>query len=180
MTTTTPEFLAAELEAGCFGPSMVQNELALRVKAAAELRRLAAVEAERDALVAELERKSDAIQRLWKERDQLRAELEALRGLKPEIPLRPPHNNDASYQHPALPRYGLRWNGPGEPVSVPMDDGYWTPFHMALEALEALQVDADRYRWLRDESPGAWTLQVGDLPLFKGDLDEAIDRERKG
>lgn len=70
------------------------------------------------------------------ERDQLRAEVEALRGLKPEIPQRPPHHNDASYQHPALPRYGLRWNGPGQPVSVPMADGYWTPFHLALEALE--------------------------------------------
>lgn len=61
-------------------------------------------------------------------------EVERLRGLKPEIPARPPHSNDARYQHPALPRYGLRWNGPGEPVSVPMLDGYWTPFHLALAA----------------------------------------------
>lgn len=65
---------------------------------------------------------------------ELEAENEALRGLKPELPPRPPHNNDASYQHHALPRYGLRWNGPGQPVSVPMADGYWTPFHLALEA----------------------------------------------
>ena len=67
-------------------------------------------------------------------------EIERLRGLRPEIPERPPHNNDASHQHPALPRYGLRWNGPGEPVSVPMPDGYWTPFHLALEAVEQAPV----------------------------------------
>ncbi|WP_346829408.1 phosphohydrolase [Pseudomonas abietaniphila] len=30
-----------------------------------------------------------------------------------------------------LPRYGLRWNGPTLPLSVPMDDGYWTPWHLA-------------------------------------------------
>lgn len=67
---------------------------------------------------------------------RLTAENERLRGLKPECPPRPPHNNDASHQHPALPRYGLRWNGPSEPVSVPMPDGYWTPFHVALEAVK--------------------------------------------
>jgi hypothetical protein len=63
-------------------------------------------------------------------------EVERLQGLKPECPPRPPHNNDASHQHHALPRYGLRWSGPGEPVSVPMPDGYWTPFHVALEAVK--------------------------------------------
>lgn len=66
--------------------------------------------------------------------NEILAEIARLRGLRPELPERPMHNNDASYQHPALPRYGLRWNGPGEPVSVPMPDGYWTPFHLALEA----------------------------------------------
>ena len=41
-----------------------------------------------------------------------------------------------------------------------------------------LEADAERYRWLRDKSPGHWTLQVGDLPLFKGDVDAAIDAAR--
>jgi predicted 3-demethylubiquinone-9 3-methyltransferase (glyoxalase superfamily) len=35
--------------------------------------------------------------------------------------------------------------------------------------------DAERYRWLRDKSPAKWTIDVGDLPLFKFDLDAAID-----
>lgn len=99
---------------------MTPNQAALRLADALET-----PGADFDALVAATELR------------RLVAENEALRGLKPEIPPRPPHNNDASYQHHALPRYGLRWNGPGLPVSVPMADGYWTPFHMALEALEA-------------------------------------------
>ncbi len=70
---------------------------------------------------------------------RLRAQVEALQGLRPEIPQRPPHSNDSRYQHPALKRYGLRWNGPGQPVSVPMEDGYWTPFHAALAEVEALR-----------------------------------------
>ena len=56
--------------------------------------------------------------------NELRAECENLRGLMPEMPPRPPDGD-------GLPRYGLRWNGPGVPLSVPMDDGYWTPWHLA-------------------------------------------------
>lgn len=61
--------------------------------------------------------------------DALHAEAEALRGLTPELPPRPPEGA-------GLPRYGLRWNGPAQPLSVPIDDGYWTPWHLA-EALRA-------------------------------------------
>lgn len=52
------------------------------------------------------------------------AEVKRLRGLTPEFPPRPPDGD-------GLPRYGLRWNGPVEPIAVPMDDGYWTPWHLA-------------------------------------------------
>jgi hypothetical protein len=61
---------------------------------------------------------------LLREIDQLKAENKRLSGLKPEAPLRPPGGN-------SLPRYGLRWNGPQQPIAVPMDDGYWTPWHLA-------------------------------------------------
>ena len=48
----------------------------------------------------------------------------------------------------------------------------------ALKArIAELEKDAGRYRWWRDKSPDSWRLEVGDLPLFKGDLDAAIDRE---
>ncbi|WLH87871.1 hypothetical protein PSH87_14335 [Pseudomonas sp. FP453] len=55
------------------------------------------------------------------------AENERLRGLKPALPPRPPDGF-------GLPRYGLRWNGPGLPLAVQMDDGYWTPWHLAEQA----------------------------------------------
>ncbi|MBA1189318.1 hypothetical protein G7Z99_09670 [Pseudomonas entomophila] len=61
---------------------------------------------------------------LLREIDQLKAENKRLSGLKPEAPLRTPGDN-------GLPRYGLRWNGPQQPIAVPMDDGYWTPWHLA-------------------------------------------------
>ncbi len=38
-----------------------------------------------------------------------------------------------------LPRYGIRWNGPTQPISVPMGDGYWTPWHLAHAAIAALR-----------------------------------------
>jgi hypothetical protein len=56
--------------------------------------------------------------------EQLRAENARLSGLKPEGPPRPSSGD-------GLPRYGLRWNGPQQPIAVPMDDGYWTPWHLA-------------------------------------------------
>lgn len=56
----------------------------------------------------------------------LLAQLEQLRGLRPAVPPRPPEGN-------GLPRYGLRWNGPQQPLATPMDDGYWTPWHLAAQ-----------------------------------------------
>lgn len=56
--------------------------------------------------------------------EDLLAENKRLRGLEPDFPPRPPEGS-------GLPRYGLRWNGPQLPLSVPMDDGYWTPWHLA-------------------------------------------------
>lgn len=38
-----------------------------------------------------------------------------------------------------LPRYGLRYNGPDQPLAVPMLDGYWTPWHLAEEAHKTAQ-----------------------------------------
>lgn len=35
-------------------------------------------------------------------------------------------------QGDGLPRYGIKWNGNNQPISTPVDDGYWTPYHLAL------------------------------------------------
>lgn len=58
---------------------------------------------------------------------QQQQEIERLQGIRPELPPRPPEGE-------ALPRYGIRWNGPDEPLAVPMVDGYWTPWHLAARA----------------------------------------------
>lgn len=55
-----------------------------------------------------------------------------LRGLVPELPPRTPEGE-------GMPRYGLRWNGPQQPVAVPMDDGYWTPWHLAEAERDTLR-----------------------------------------
>lgn len=96
-------------------------------------------------------RKADATRAKFQELCERTEEtIDTLRGIKPEAPPRPPDGN-------GLPRYGLRWNGPGEPVSVPMDDGYWTPWHLTemlraqlaeAREIEELRMDADRYDWL--------------------------------
>ena len=86
------------------------------------------------------------------------AEIDQLKGLMPDWPPRPPDGE-------GLPRYGLRWNGPQQPLAVPMNDGYWTPWHLAHQlkaevdsltreadrqytTIEAYRKDAERYRWL--------------------------------
>lgn len=52
----------------------------------------------------------------------------------PAFPPRPPvtkgHDNPTS-----LTRWGIQWNGPENPIAVPMDNGYWTPWHVADELL---------------------------------------------
>lgn len=70
----------------------------------------------------------------------LLAEIDQLEGLAPCPPPRPPEGD-------GLPRYGIRWNGPTSPVSVPREDGYWTPWHLADQLRaenESLRKDAER------------------------------------
>lgn len=88
-------------------------------------------------------RTADAVQ-FMQERDAARAEVEALRGITPELPPRPPDGG-------GLPRYGLRHNGQSMPVSVPLIDGYWTPRHLAIAQVEALRADAVRWRWISSQ-----------------------------
>ncbi|QIH05133.1 MULTISPECIES: hypothetical protein [unclassified Pseudomonas] len=101
----------------------------------------------------------------------LLAQLEQLRGLRPAVPPRPPEGN-------GLPRYGLRWNGPQQPLATLMDDGYWTPWHLANE----LRKDAERYQWLRSRDletishGGVFAgLTPQNMVLNEETLDEAID-----
>lgn len=60
------------------------------------------------------------------------AEIDRLKGIRPDAAPRPPAGS-------GLPRYGIRWNGPDQPLSVPMDNGYWTPWHLAANVAELLE-----------------------------------------
>ena len=80
---------------------------------------------------------NECLRLLMADRGRLRAEVESLRGVTPELPPRPPDGG-------GLPRYGLRHNSQSMPMSVPMDDGYWTPHHLAIAQVEALRADAER------------------------------------
>lgn len=98
---------------------------------------------------SEFEAEQEAVEKLNREMATLRAEratamadlaaaqaqIEKLRGLTPELPPRFPPNPTE------LPAYGIRWNGEGQPLAVPMDDGYWTPWHIAIVAVETLRHD---------------------------------------
>jgi hypothetical protein len=71
---------------------------------------------------------TDSLNAATRARDEARAEVERLRGMTPELPPRPLDGT-------GMPRYGLRWNGPTDPLAVPMGDGYWTPWHLASDAV---------------------------------------------
>lgn len=119
---------------------------------------------DRRSMIKRYERKSkqEAIRELvdiihcnWNQVEQLEATCETLRGLKPDCPPRPPEGE-------GLPRYGLRWNGPSQPISVPMDDGYWTPWHLAAAALQAPDANAP---------PESLSIQTATLKHIRRDLD---------
>lgn len=61
--------------------------------------------------------------------ERLQQRVAELEGIRPEFPPLPGDGKE-------LPRYGIRWNGPKTPLSVPMSDGYWTPWHLAMRAAE--------------------------------------------
>lgn len=118
---------------------------------------------------------------LQAECERLRQDVEALQGIQPEMPPMPPNGK-------GLPRYGVRWNGPTQPLSVPKDDGYWTPWHLAQAECESLRRDAERYRYLADECCAEWCGEKGPVLVhatswtcnWRVELDAAIDAAMQG
>ena len=99
--------------------------------------------------------------------DALHAEAEALRGLTPELPPRPPEGA-------GLPRYGLRRNGPSQPLSVPMDDGYWTPWHLA----EALRAENEQLRDSTKRIDAYWQSELRDCRNERDTLTAELEAAR--
>lgn len=89
------------------------------------------------------EQRQKRIYELAAEVNRVKDENENLRGLRPELPPRHPEGE-------GLPRFGLRWNGPSNPLAVSMEDGYWTPWHLAEQARN----DAQRYRGMFNDQYG--------------------------
>jgi hypothetical protein len=79
-----------------------------------------------------------------------------------------------------LDRYGIEWTGPKTPISVPMPDGYWTPWHLAQERIaeleQALQniVSGGAIRDLEQQAKGIEALAYS--MLFRGHLENTLDR----
>lgn len=63
---------------------------------------------------------------------ELRTRLSELHGAVPRLPPRPPEGG-------GLPRYGVRWCGNSQPITVPMYDGYWTPYHLAEKIIQSIK-----------------------------------------
>ena len=74
---------------------------------------------------------------------ELGSEVARLRGLIYEIPLQSIEES--------LPRYGLSWNGPEQFVTVPMPDGYWTPWHISDRINKSNQIEHYRIMNERDD-----------------------------
>jgi hypothetical protein len=54
---------------------------------------------------------------------------------------------------PTLSRWGIKWQGPENPICVPMNDGYWTPWNLAEKEINALIHDnAQLYKSLNSET----------------------------
>ncbi|MDP1711011.1 MAG: hypothetical protein Q8K86_00965 [Candidatus Nanopelagicaceae bacterium] len=49
----------------------------------------------------------------------------------------------APVERPVMPRYGIKWNGAENPIAIEMDDGYWTPWHIANDTIMKLQIEVD-------------------------------------
>lgn len=54
----------------------------------------------------------------------------------------------------SLPRYGIEWQGERQPICKSMSDGYWTPWHIAADAIQAAFARGlvDAWTWLPMET----------------------------
>jgi hypothetical protein len=61
---------------------------------------------------------------------------------------------------PKLLRYGIESAGPKDPIAIPMDNGYWTPWHLAVvqhnEWLTSMCAD-----WKIDHDSHEFGMQLG-------------------
>lgn len=114
------------------------------------------------------------VDELVKEIYHLKMENQRLSGIKPELPSR-----DATGE---LTRYGIRWNGPTQPLAVPMADGSWVQNHevelllkQINEALGDPEMPAGLIQYLRDLSH-AKSYDYGDYTIDRVPQSTGPDR----
>lgn len=88
-----------------------------------------------------------------------------------------------------LPRYGLQWNGPERPVATPMPDGFWTPYHVAADHIEALERENTQLKALQDDDAltaaymggsASRNNEVRKLEREKAELAKEVERLQEG
>jgi hypothetical protein len=51
--------------------------------------------------------------------------------------------DSAPVERNVMPRYGIQWNGPKDPIATEMVDGYWTPWHLANDTIMKLRIEVE-------------------------------------
>lgn len=79
---------------------------------------------------------------------------------------------------PTLSRWGITWQGPESPICVPMNDGYWTPWHLAQNEIDALnhavRAESDYVEKLKEENAALKT----EIEQLRKDAQERITIKR--
>jgi len=76
-------------------------------------------------------------------------------------------------RNPILQRFGIAWQGEKEPITQPMPDGYWTPWHIASNKIEALQnrvAELERQLEVERAGPSRWRKVSESLPVIPSDM----------
>ena len=74
-----------------------------------------------------------------------------------------------------LERYGIEWQGQENPISVPMDDGYWTPWHIAQLRITELEAKLHAPKYDKEICP----VGVNVLEWIDGLIDEDHRRNQR-
>lgn len=74
--------------------------------------------------------------------------------------------------NPILQRFGIVWRGEKEPLAQPMPDGYWTPWHIAQDKIDALQnrvAELEKQLEAERAAPSRWRNVSEGLPVIPAD-----------
>src|ERR1044071_5450360 len=96
---------------------------------------------------------------------RLRSEASPMTDRTSETPELPPFPDcDTGPNAPrTLERWGIKYQGPREPHCVRMDDGYWTPWHIAERELAQACTELERWRQDAQGAQSRWHIACEQL-----------------